>query len=56
MTFDIDKLNAGLESLTGRELENLERIARSMGISTAKGIAQSKSTNVQVNSFLKRRG
>lgn len=31
MTFDIDKLNAGLESLTGRELENLERIARSMG-------------------------
>lgn len=31
MEINMEKLNAGLESLTGKDLENLEKIARTMG-------------------------
>ncbi len=31
MGIDLTKLNAGLEDLTGKDLEKLEKIARSMG-------------------------
>jgi len=31
MEFSMEKLNAGLENLTGKDLENLEKIARTMG-------------------------
>jgi len=31
MELNMDKLNAGLEDLTGKDLEKLEKIARSMG-------------------------
>ena len=31
MDIDLTKLNAGLEELTGKDLEKLEKIARSMG-------------------------
>ena len=31
MEFSMEKLNAGLENLTGRDLERLEKIARTMG-------------------------
>lgn len=31
MELSMEKLNAGLEDLTGRDLEKLEKIARSMG-------------------------
>lgn len=31
MEFSMEKLNAGLESLTGRDLERLEKVARTMG-------------------------
>ena len=31
MDIDLTKLNAGLEDLTGKDLEKLEKIARSLG-------------------------
>ena len=31
MEFSMEKLTAGLESLTGRDLEKLEKVARTMG-------------------------
>ena len=53
MEINMEKLNAGLESLTGKDLENLEKIARTMG-DTMPEITLSKKYQATLRTCLQR--